>query len=320
MRDQFIQRLMLLAEKDPSIMLVTGDLGFGVLTAFQEQFPAQYLNVGVAEQNMTGIATGLAMEGRIVFTYSIGNFPTLRCLEQVRNDAAYHEANVKIVAIGGGFSYGQLGMSHHATEDLSIMRALPNVTVTSPGCLWEASEATEAIAYRPGVCYLRLDKSDAGSTQRPGEPFVLGKARRLQDGNDLSLFVTGGILGLAMEAAQSLGSAGIRLRVTSFSSIKPLDIDEIRSACTETGGILTLEENVLSGGFGSAIAEVCMDEGLQPKAFMRMGLQDCYSSVVGSQAYLRDYYGLGISHVMQAVRELLDRQKVTTGALASDSR
>src|SRR5438477_1337258 len=135
MRDQFVKTLTALAETNSRIMLVTGDLGFGVLTGFKERFPRQHLNVGVAEQNMTGVATGLALEGRIVFTYSIANFPTLRCLEQVRNDVCYHEANVKIVSIGGGFSYGALGISHHATEDLAIFRALPNMAVVAR-CAW----------------------------------------------------------------------------------------------------------------------------------------------------------------------------------------
>ena len=137
MRDRFIKRLGEIALNDTRIMLVTGDLGFGVFDKFREQCSTQFLNAGVAEQNMTGIATGMAMEGRIVFTYSIGNFPTLRCLEQIRNDACYHNANVKIVSIGGGFSYGSLGISHHATEDLAIMRSLPDLTVVSPCGLWE---------------------------------------------------------------------------------------------------------------------------------------------------------------------------------------
>ena len=126
MREHFIRRLYDLAGENPRITLVTGDLGFGVFNEFRDSFPSQFINAGVAEQNMTGLATGLALEGRIVFTYSIGNFPTLRCLEQIRNDACYHMANVKVVSIGGGFSYGALGVSHHATEDLAIMRSLPS--------------------------------------------------------------------------------------------------------------------------------------------------------------------------------------------------
>src|SRR5438876_10795973 len=137
MRGAFRDAICELAADDERIWLLTGDLGYTVLEPFYERFPARFVNVGVAEQNMTGVATGLALEGRIVFTYSIANFPTLRCLEQVRNDVCYHEANVKIVSIGGGFSYGALGISHHATEDLAIFRALPNMAVVAPCDLWE---------------------------------------------------------------------------------------------------------------------------------------------------------------------------------------
>src|SRR6266403_699088 len=150
MRNAFIAELSELAGADPRILLITGDLGFGVFEDFARRYPRQFLNAGVAEQNMTGVATGLALEGRIVFTYSIANFPTLRCLEQIRNDAAYHDANVKVVAIGGGFSYGALGMSHHATEDISIMRSI-GISVVAPGCDWEAEEAVTALCATPGT-------------------------------------------------------------------------------------------------------------------------------------------------------------------------
>src|SRR2546423_12107289 len=153
MRDAFVDALCRAAAADRRVMVLTGDLGFGVLDRFASEYPEQYLNVGVAEQNLTGVATGLALDGHIVFTYSIANFPTLRCLEQIRNDACYHDANVKIVAIGGGFSYGALGMSHHATEDLAIMRAI-GIPVVAPGCDWEAAEAVDALIGTPGTCYL----------------------------------------------------------------------------------------------------------------------------------------------------------------------
>jgi transketolase len=133
MRNEFVKALTQIAASDGDVMLLTGDLGFGVLTDFARRFPSQFLNVGVAEQNMIGIAVGLALEGRTVFAYSIGNFPTLRCLEQIRNDACYHNANVKIVAVGGGFTYGSLGISHHATEDIAVMRSIPGMTVMAPG-------------------------------------------------------------------------------------------------------------------------------------------------------------------------------------------
>jgi transketolase len=205
MRDHFIKRLCELAEKNPRITLITGDLGFGVLDEYRRRYPDQFINAGVAEQNMTGLATGLAMEGRIVFTYSIANFPTLRCLEQIRNDACYHQADVKIVAIGGGFSYGSLGISHHATEDLGIMRCLPDITVLSPSGYWETVGATDACINTPGTCYLRIDKSVGDDNPRnKAERFEVGKARILRDGDDCAIIVTGGILGEVWRAADIL--------------------------------------------------------------------------------------------------------------------
>lgn len=143
MRNTFINELEKLAVVDPSIYLLTGDLGFGVLNSFSENLPKQFINVGISEQNMTAVAAGLALEGNTVYTYSIGNFPSLRCLEQIRNDICYPNANVKIISVGAGLSYGQLGMSHHATEDMAIMRALPNMRVFSPADPQGSNRSTE---------------------------------------------------------------------------------------------------------------------------------------------------------------------------------
>jgi len=307
MRDTFVAKLLELAELDPRIFLITADLGFGVLTKFSDRFPAQFLNAGVAEQNMTGLATGLSMLGRTVFTYSIANFPILRCLEQVRNDACYHNANVKIVSIGGGFSYGSLGISHHATEDLSIMRALPEITVVAPCDRWETSEATEAAARTPGTFYLRLDKSLAPDTQRPGERFAIGKARTVRDGNALTLVATGGIVGEALRAADDLARADIECRVISCHTLKPLDREFIRVAVRETGGIVTIEENSIDGGLGGAVAEVCMDEGLRPRLFARIALRAGFSSIVGSQQYLRERYGMNAGAIVETALRLLGK-------------
>jgi transketolase len=304
MRDTFIKALHELAEREPRIFLITGDLGFGVLDKFSTERPHQFLNAGVAEQNMTGLATGLALEGRVVFTYSIANFPILRPLEQIRNDAAYHDANVNVVAIGGGFSYGQLGMSHHATEDLAIMRALPGLTVVSPGDLWETFHAVEALARAPGTTYLRLDKSNAGWTQRPDEQFVLGKARQLRDGDSLTIVVTGGILGTVLSAAETLAAEDIRCRVLSMHTIKPLDRDALVRAAKETGGILSVEEHVIDGGLGGAIAETLLDAGVAPRRFHRIGLRVGFSSIVGSQEYLRTAYGMDAGAIMDAARKM----------------
>jgi transketolase len=313
-RDAFIARLAQLAEVEPRIFLITGDLGFGVLTRFATQRPRQFLNVGVAEQNMAGVATGLALDGRVVFTYSIGNFPTLRCLEQIRNDAAYHGANVKVVAIGGGFSYGQLGMSHHATEDLAILRAIPDITVISPGCLWEAEEATAAIARTPGTCYLRLDKSDAGRTNLPEERFELGRIRTLRAGDDLTLAATGGILGTALEAADQLAAEGIRARVLSVHSLRPFDQETLFRACRETGGVVTIEEHVIDGGLGGLVAETCLEAGVVPRGFARIGLRGGFSSIVGSQDYLRRHYGLDHGAIVARAREVYQGKLPFVGA------
>lgn len=305
MRDAFVKRLIELATVDPRIFLITGDLGFGVLTPYWELFPRQFLNAGVAEQNMTGIATGLALDGRIVFTYSIANFPTLRCLEQIRNDACYHEANVKIVAIGGGFAYGALGISHHATEDLSIMRALPGMTVVVPGDTWEAAEATSAVVHQQGTCYLRLDRAGKSLPTANENSFQLGKARTVRGGSDLTIIVSGGILDEALEAAIELSIKGIECRVLSMHTLRPFDGEAVLKASRETGGILTIEENTLYGGLGSAVSEISMEYGVYPKRFARLGLQGEFSSVVGSQSYLRGVYGLSKKHVCETAYALL---------------
>jgi transketolase len=308
MRDTFIRELTELAADDPRIVLVTGDLGFGVLGDFARQYPRQFLNAGVAEQNMTGLATGMALEGRIVFTYSIANFPSLRCLEQIRNDAAYHDANVKIVSIGSGFSYGQLGISHHATEDISILRALPGLTVVSPADDWEVAGATRALVNTPGTCYLRLDKSKAPATHGANDKFRIGVARKVREGRDLTIVVTGGILAVALEVSDELSrSYGLTVRVLSMHTVKPLDIDAVVEAARGTGGVLTLEEHTVEGGLGSAVAEVLLERGAIPRAFARVGLRAGFSSVVGSQEYLRKVYGLDRCAVVTAALGMLGR-------------
>jgi transketolase len=280
---------------------LSGDLGFGVLNDYIARFPRQFLNVGVAEQNMSGLAAGLALEGHTIFTYSIGNFPTLRCLEQIRNDICYHGANVKIVCIGGGMSYGAVGFSHHATEDLAILRSLPGMLVFSPGDLWEAAEATRYLVSQRGPAYLRLDKSVAPLTTRPDEVFQPGRIRMVRDGSDVTLAATGGILGEALLAADALAGQGIFCRVLSVHTVKPLDADSLAAAAIETGGIVSIEEHTVEGGLGGAIAETLMEIGAFPRFFVRMGLRNTFSSVIGSQQYLRKVYSLDVPSIVRAV-------------------
>lgn len=311
MRDTFARTLLKIARRDPKVLLLTGDLGFGVLAPFAMELPRQFINVGVAEQNLVGLATGLAMSGHIVFTYSIANFPTLRCLEQVRNDACYHQAPVKIVAIGAGFSYGPLGISHHATEDLAILRSLPDLTVLSPGDLLEAEAATHGVYVTPGACYLRLDKSHAPAVDDADAAVVPGKVRRLRAGSEVVIFGTGGVIAEALQAADFLRPLGIQCGVYSVHTIKPLDVDGITSACREASMVVTLEEHTLDGGLGSAVAEVFADNGVYPRAFRRFGLRSGFSSIVGSQSYLRRHYKLDVDALVAGIRESLVMATVT---------
>lgn len=303
MRDAFIRALTELADRDERIVLVTGDLGFGVLQDFAARFPTRYINAGVAEQNMTAIACGMALEGFQVYTYSIGNFPTLRCLEQIRNDVCYHDADVKVVSVGGGFSYGQLGMSHFATEDLAIMRALPNMTVVAPSDPWEAAELTRQVSARPGPTYLRLDKSGAGL---PQEPVQLGRARMVREGSDVALVAAGGILHEAVQAADQLAVQGISAAVYAVATIKPLD-PELISTLGTAKAVVVIEEHTVVGGLGSAIAEACMSAGSVPGKFLRIGLDDIYPTVVGDQLYLRKTYAMDADAIFSSTLGLLAR-------------
>lgn len=308
MRDTFVKTLVELAKENKNIELITGDLGFGVLKPFWEQCPNQFTNAGIAEQNMTGVATGMALEEKIVFTYSIGNFPTLRCLEQIRNDCAYHNANVKIVCVGGGFVYGSLGMSHHATEDIAILRALPNVTVVCPGDLIEAMEATKAIVNYPGTCYLRLGRGGEKRIHEKIEKFEIGKAILIQENKlknkEIAIFSTGAILDVACEVREELEKQGIGVTQYSFPTVKPLDTEVIRKCMKEYKNIVTIEEHNIIGGFGSAIAEVMAEnEGIAK--LTRFGLNDSYTKVVGSQNYLRDEYGLSKEKILDKIEKLI---------------
>jgi len=310
MRDIFIKELENQARKDSNIILVTGDLGFGVLNNYRRDFPTQFINAGLAEAHMTGMAAGMAKEGKKVFTYSIGNFVSLRALEQLRIDVAYHNVNVTAVCIGGGLSYGQLGMTHHATEDLSTMRAMPNMRVFSPCDDWETTEITKAIPRLKGPNYLRLDKSSAGNTRRKGESFKLGKMRILREGKDITLLATGGILEEVLKAAKSLEQEKINCRVLSVHSLRPFDERSVLSAARETGGLVTVEENVVEGGLGGAVAEACLENGVAPKKFYRIGMRKGFSAIVGTQEYLRKVYEMDAPAIAKKVKQLLNKKHV----------
>lgn len=304
MRDTFVRTLFELAKEDRNIELVTGDLGFGVLKPFWEALPDQFINAGIAEQNMTTVAAGMALEGKNVFTYSIGNFPTLRCLEQIRNDCAYHNANVKIVCVGGGFVYGSLGMSHHATEDIAVMRALPDVVVMCPGDLVEAEAATKAIAKHHGTCYLRLGRGGEKRIHKELKNFEIGKAIPVRLGERIAVFSTGAIFEEVEEACNLLAAEGIYPTVYTFPTVKPIDAEVIREIAAAHEMIVTCEEHNLSGGFGSAVAEVLAEMPSHAR-LMRIGMHDQYSTLVGNQKYLRDQFGMSGKKIASKILEQL---------------
>jgi transketolase len=305
MRTAFFRALMEEAERDERIHLVVGDLGFGVVEPFAERFPRRFLNAGVAEQNMTALAAGMALTGKIVFTYSIANFPTLRCLEQVRNDVCYHKANVKIVAVGGGFAYGALGMTHHAVEDLAILRALPEMMVVAPGDPVETAAAIHAIATRPGPCYLRLGRAGEPVVHAAPVKFAIGKAIRLREGRDITIISTGGMLATAMEVASALMERGLETRVLSMHTLKPLDTESILAAMRQTRALITLEEHSIIGGLGSAVAEVLSESGEITIPFKRLGIGTSFTTEVGSQEFLREKHGLSVDGVLRSVERLV---------------
>ena len=275
MRDEFIDELSKLAEDDPSIMLVTGDLGFGVLTDFANKFPDQFINAGVAEQNMTALACGLSLEGHKVYTYSIGNFSTLRCLEQIRNDVCYHECNVTIVSVGGGFSYGQLGVSHFATEDLAILRSIPNLAVIAPSDKWETR--------------------------------ILVKPRFVRRGDDFTFISIGSILSEVLLAVNYLEKEGITSDVITLNALKPMDFKPVLQSISKSKRVICIEEHTKIGGLSGAVAEACVTSGLTGFAFHAIGLDDAFPTIVGDQIYLREIYKMDFPNILKAAKDMLSK-------------
>lgn len=233
---------------------------------------------------MTGVAAGLALCGKVVFTYSIANFPVMRCLEQIRNDVCYHNLDVKIVAVGGGLVYGTQGYTHHGVEDLAMMRVSPNMTVIAPGDPTESRLATGAIVERSGPCYLRLAKGGEPMywTPKTGPKFEIGKAITVREGEDVTMLSTGGVLEMVLKASTKLASEGCSAQVLSIPTLQPLDKTAIHQAAQLTGKLITVEEHGI-GGLGSAVAEVLDDAG-QPARHISMRLRAEAIATVGSQA------------------------------------
>lgn len=306
MRAAFVDAMLDLASKDERIWLLCGDVGYTVLERFRERFPDRFINVGVAEQNMIGIAAGLAQSGHVAFCYSIANFPTLRCLEQIRNDVCHHNGNVSIVSVGGGVAYGVQGYSHHALEDLAVMRALPNMVVAAPGDPIEVGALTYALAKHQGPGFLRLDK--AGETRlHDSVPWLeIGQVLPLSDGEDVTLLSTGGMLEIALDVAARLNQGSFSAGVTSVPFVKPLDAAYVTGVAHRTTLLCTLEEHGPIGGLGESVG-ACLARlsgghaRFLPFSFPEVGT----TGMSGQQQYLRAQAGLNGDSIFATIMEAL---------------
>jgi len=298
MRNHVINEISLLAEQNSDILLVTADLGFHVIESFRDRHPDRFINVGISEQSMASLAAGLALEGNTVFIYSIGNFPTLRCIEQIRNDICYHNADVKIISVGGGFAYGTLGMTHHATEDIAMMRALPNMRVYAPADRIEAIACLHDSMRFKSPAFIRLAKGN--------EPCIWGEAQISEvekllpyhaAGTDVNIITVGTALQEGIELQRRLAERGYSTGVFSAPTVKPLDKETVCFLAKNSRLLVTIEEHTVNGGLGGTVAEAISMIREKHAVLYRAGLQDTYTSVVGSQSFLREYYGISASAI-----------------------
>jgi transketolase len=301
MRNTFINTLVELAAEHDDIFLLCGDLGYSVLEPFASRFPDRFLNVGIAEQNMTTVAVGLAMEGYNVFTYSIGNFPTLRCMEQIRYDVCYHDANVKVVAVGAGYAYGPQGVSHHTTEDLAMMRALPGMTICSPADAHEARAAAFFMANHKGPGYVRLNKSGEPSVYDQTIPpdVTPGRFTSVRDGTGTLVLATGAMVHPMLI---ELCNTNRDWALWSAPFVGKYDRKYMVEVGEKFKRIVTVEEHQLNGGFGSSIVELLSDlyaEGslTEMPRVRRVAIPNIFIGTSGSQEYLRNEAGLTLNAI-----------------------
>ena len=302
-RKVLISTLIELAEADPRVLLLTGDLGYLVVEPFAEKFPERFINAGVAEQNMVGIATGLAEAGYIPFVYSIGCFAALRPYEFIRNGPIAHQFPVRIIGVGGGFDYGHNGITHHNLEDLGVMRFQPGITVVAPAddaLVRSALLATHAL---PGPVYFRLGK-DSRQIVELGGRFTLDGVETIRNGKDLVILATGGITVQAVAAAEKLSQAGIEATVVVVASLSQIAARELSNVLKDFRLAATIEDHYVSGGLGSFVAEAIAESGLGCK-LLRAGVTAVTDGHSGSQAYLAHRHGFSSeAFVTKILREL----------------
>lgn len=306
MRTAYLDTLYELAEKDKRVYALISDNGAIVYDKYRRDFPEQYLNLGISEANMLGMAAGMASCGKIPFAYTIGAFLAYRAFEFIRNDICLQNQNVKIVGTGAGEVYSALGPTHHTTEDLGGLRSLPNLTLICPASPMEVRKAALAAYECNGPVYLRLGTNREPEIYSEDYPFTLGKGVVLREGRDITLIGTGSILHDVLDAAVRLEKSGIHARVINIHTIKPMDQEIIRKAVEETGAVVTVEDHNVIGGLGSAVAEVVAEYG-KPVKFRRMGLKG-FSEGYGSYRDVKEANGVGVEAMISMARELLSKK------------
>ncbi len=304
MRQAFVDTLFALAKKNPNIILLTADLGFSVFEPFIEELPKQFINAGVSEQNMTGMAAGMAIEGKIPVIYSIVPFVTMRNLEQIRNDICYQNLNVKIIGVGAGFSYGPYGHTHHGLEDIGILRTLPNLTILSPGDPIETKILTKAALQTNKPTYIRLGRAGEPIVHENIPAFHIGKGIVIKEGTDIGILVTGTMVHTAKLVTEELEKRHINSQLASMPTIKPLDTKLIQRIAQETKALFTIEEHSIIGGLGSAVSEY-LAENHYGKVFLRIGVPDKFSTVIGKREYMREANNLSVEQIVATIMKIL---------------
>ncbi len=301
MRYAFIKELTNLARENPHIILLTADLGYTVFEGFAKEFPKQFINVGVAESNMISVAAGLALSGKIVYAYSIATFATMRAFEQIRNDVCLHKAPVTIVGSGAGLSYADAGPTHHALEDIAIMRVLPNITILCPADPTETRWATRIATQLLSPVYLRLGKRGEPNLYDNKTTFRVGKASILKKGKDVGIIATGNIVANALEASRILEKKGLSVTLASMHTVKPLDESFIMECTRKYRLIVSIEEHSIIGGLGSAVSECVVKADHSKVKFLKIGVPDTFTQIAGEQTYIRDLYGLTPEKIAQRI-------------------
>ena len=305
-RNYYGKALAELAKENPNVVVMDADLAGSTKTSeFQKVCPDRFVEVGIAEQNMIGIASGLAASGKIVFASTFGVFATGRCWEQIRLGVAYPKLNVKIVATHCGISVGEDGASHQALEDMAIMRTLPNMVVVAPADAYEAYAATKAIADYDGPVYMRMGRADFPTILAEDVEFNIGKATVLQEGSDVTIIGCGQMVSSCLEAAEKLKAEGINAEVINMSTIKPLDEEAVIASVKKTGCCVTAEEHSIIGGLGSAVAEALSESICAP--LERVGTKDTFGES-GNPNDLMAKYGLTAADIYDAAKKSISRK------------